>query len=466
MLTLFVLLVIGAYGVYVMTPEERLKLARRGEGVGRQGLQAAIDRYRTPEPFRDALRARTPWALVTAAIVFANLTVALLMSAAAGAMSDDHTLLGWGANFAPLTTNGEWWRLLTSIFVHGGFLHLLIHVVGLAQVGIVVERMVGHLAFAIVYISAGLLAGLETLSSEPMAIAMGATPAVLGVYGLFFAALLWNVIQHPPLSRGSQSAQSPVSGSERLGLGSSASSLFGDLRDSVRIQEDPAPTVHDEPADADAPGGLPRISRQALLSLAPSAALFFLYAAGSGSLDNAGMSGLVAGFACGLVLTRKTTTGRTPVAQTAGAAAVALIVMIGSAAMLSGVADVRPEIARVLALEDQTAVAYEKAVNQFRNGAMSSQALARIIDQRIVPELRAAHARLKAVKGVPDEHKPLVAGAEEYLRLRDESWRLRAEALHKSNMSALRAADRSERASLEALQRIKPAEPAPAPEQK
>jgi len=135
--------------------------------------------------------------------------------------------------------------------------------------------------------------------------------------------------------------------------------------------------------------------------------------------------------------------------------------VVGSAAMLTGVADVRPEIAKVIALEDRTAVEYEKAVSQFRKGSMSSQALAKMINQTIVPELRAAQARLKSVRGVPAEHQALVASADEYFKLRDESWRLRADALNKLNMKALRAADRSERASLEALQRIRPAETPP-----
>ena len=50
--------------------------------------------------------------------------------------------------------------------------------------------------------------------------------------------------------------------------------------------------------------------------------------------------------------------------------------------------------------------------------------------------------------------KELVESADEYLRLRDASWRQRAAALHKSNMGALRQADKIERASLEAFQRI------------
>ena len=84
---------------------------------------------------------------------------------------------------------------------------------------------------------------------------------------------------------------------------------------------------------------------------------------------------------------------------------------------------------------------------------------------------------------MPQEHQPLVAGAEEYVRLRAESWRLRAEGLRKANMvqkpaktdrapaeslqaearyratmRTLGQAEATERASLEALQRIRPSD--------
>ena len=89
---------------------------------------------------------------------------------------------------------------------------------------------------------------------------------------------------------------------------------------------------------------------------------------------------------------------------------------------------------------------------------MSAEALAQVIDRSIMPELQAARARLKALEGVPPEHQALVAGAEEYLRLRDESWRFRAEGLRRTNMLRLRQAENAERISLEALHRIRSAE--------
>ena len=453
MLTLLVILVIGGYAIYVLTPEERLRIARRAGGAGRSGLRAALDRHHVPEPFRDALRARTPWAFVTGAIVFVNVTVVILMSLGAGSIGDTETLVRWGANFAPLTTNGEWWRLATSLFVHAGFFHMLMHVIGLAQAGIVMERMAGHVAFATVYVAAGLLASIDTVSTHPMTIMSGSTGAVFGIYGLLFAALVWSLLQ--------RTAEAP--------------SLLGDLRGSLGLSQlglsqassgvQAHPIVRQsetvELADPDRPAKLPMFTLKSLITLAAPMGLFVFYTAGAGLLDTSALSGLVAGFGAGLVLTRNASEAKAPLLHAAAVAVVALIVVVGSAAMLTGVADVRPEIAKVIALEDRTAVEYEKAVSQFRKGSMSSQALAKMINQTIVPELRAAQARLKSVRGVPAEHQALVASADEYFKLRDESWRLRADALNKLNMKALRAADRSERASLEALQRIRPAETPP-----
>jgi hypothetical protein len=133
-----------------------------------------------------------------------------------------------------------------------------------------------------------------------------------------------------------------------------------------------------------------------------------------------------------------------------------LVITVASAIPLRGIADVRPEMVRLLAIEDRTTHEYDTAANQFRLGAINAKALGQLIDQSILPELRKARERVKALTGVPREHQQLVARAEEYLRLRDESWSLRSEALHKGKMITLRQADRVERASLDALEKIRP----------
>jgi hypothetical protein len=138
-----------------------------------------------------------------------------------------------------------------------------------------------------------------------------------------------------------------------------------------------------------------------------------------------------------------------PLAATAMTATVFAVTM-------SGVADARPEIKRIIEVEGRTASAYQPAVDKFTKGWMTADELAGLIDRSIRPELQTTRARLKALKGVPQEQQAMVTRADEYLRLRDESWRLRAQALHKSSSQGLREADKTERASLEAFEKLQP----------
>jgi hypothetical protein len=65
--------------------------------------------------------------------------------------------------------------------------------------------------------------------------------------------------------------------------------------------------------------------------------------------------------------------------------------------------------------------------------------------------------RLMSISRVRGEQAVLLTKAKEYVQLRDESWRLRADALKRRNMAALRKADNAERASLAALNELEQA---------
>jgi hypothetical protein len=153
------------------------------------------------------------------------------------------------------------------------------------------------------------------------------------------------------------------------------------------------------------------------------------------------------------------------------AAGVALI--IASAMPLRGIADVRVDIARLIALEDEAANAYQSAVEQFRKGGKPAAALTDMIVYTILPELDALQSHLNAVDRVPPLHQSLLADAREYLRLRIESWQLRADGLRTAENAAsdpdrmraktqyrastitLSRAEEAERASLRVLQRVR-----------
>jgi rhomboid protease GluP len=94
-----------------------------------------------------------------------------------------------GGNFGPATLNGEWWRLLSSMFLHYGALHIAMNMVGLVDGGRHVERMYGRVAFLSIYMFAGLAGGLAS-ALPGKAVSAGASGAIFGIFGAFGAFLL------------------------------------------------------------------------------------------------------------------------------------------------------------------------------------------------------------------------------------------------------------------------------------
>jgi hypothetical protein len=113
--------------------------------------------------------------------------------------------------------------------------------------------------------------------------------------------------------------------------------------------------------------------------------------------------------------------------------------------------DMRPEIERLVAVESETTALYDAAAAQFKRGTLDSEALARFIERKIKPQLQGVRVRVMSLENVRADHEPSLEKAREYLRLRDESWRLRAEALHRRDLKSLQRVELTERASLAAL---------------
>ena len=131
-----------------------------------------------------------PW--VTRALVGANVLVFAAMAVAgAGLLRPDALVhIAWGSNFAPLTVDGEWWRLVTSTFIHFGVLHLLFNMWVLWSTGGLVERLFGHARFAAVYAVAGVVGSLASVTWNPLVNSAGASGAIFGLIGAQLAFFL------------------------------------------------------------------------------------------------------------------------------------------------------------------------------------------------------------------------------------------------------------------------------------
>lgn len=394
-----ILLILAGIGIYFLTPEERARLAAKALTYLRTERDALFRRWKERGAAgEDETQPREPLALVTFALVLASIWVFARMLFGAGAFSDERTLVAWGANFGPRTTNGEWWRLVVSMFVHSGFFHLVACLCGLIPAAVIVERLVGRVAFTIVYFAAGMFASLATLSEFPVGANVGSSGGIAGIYGLMLALWLWSVIQRAPIE----------------------------------------------------------IPRATLKASAPAVAVFLLYSAfASTPGTQAYLAGFIVGFTSGLVLAVGTEERRPEIRRLVAVSGSTLLLAVVFAVPLRGLSDVRPEVARVIALETETATLYETSVKRFTAGAIQARALANIIDEKIAPGLREASTRLTAFEHVPSEHQPLVSAADKYLKLRTESWQMRSAALRTSNMRALQKADRIEWQSLDAFEALK-----------
>ena len=122
-----------------------------------------------------------------------NVLVWLLM-VGSGISATDPTgraLAAWGSNVSSLTLHGQPWRLLTSLFVHGGATHLLLNMVSLWLLGLMLEQRVGAGRLLAVYLASGLAASLATVWYHTGGInSTGASGAIFGLYGFMLVLLL------------------------------------------------------------------------------------------------------------------------------------------------------------------------------------------------------------------------------------------------------------------------------------
>jgi rhomboid protease GluP len=107
-------------------------------------------------------------------------------------------LVKWGANWGPLSLGAEPWRMLASNYVHVGFLHILLNMWCLWNLGLLAERVFDPWTYVLIYTACGLAGSLGSLWWHPMSVGAGASGAIFGLAGALIAALY---LGHLPIPR-------------------------------------------------------------------------------------------------------------------------------------------------------------------------------------------------------------------------------------------------------------------------
>jgi len=349
---------------------------------------------------------------IAPALVAVNVLVFIAMAVATGGDSilkpDGRVHAAWGSNFGPLTTDGEWWRLFSSMFLHFGLIHLAFNMVGLWDGGRLSEKLFGQVEFLLLYVVSGLAGSVASLLWHPDVNSAGASGAIFGVYG----ALLTFVLM--PGNR------VPSSTGAALWLGTAAFLAYSLINGMARE-----------------------------------------------GIDNAAhVGGLVAGVLMGFMLARPMDASRKPgsdwrrVGIAAFAAVVALPLLATQIRDVSGAyksdQKYQADLKWLETEEGELYKAFEQWRAKARAGTVADRAVADGFENDVARRWRAAHARV-ASNPVADGSrlKPHQALVLEYLELRAQSAELLVEAVRTGDRSKLNASNAKTEASKQALERVK-----------
>ena len=107
--------------------------------------------------------------------------------AGSGLDIDQRTLVDFGGKYGPAILAGQWWRLITAGFLHGGVLHILMNMWVLFDVGAQVEESFGIARYLAIYLVSNVTGFLSSMYWSPQTLSIGASAAIFGLIGAMIA---------------------------------------------------------------------------------------------------------------------------------------------------------------------------------------------------------------------------------------------------------------------------------------
>lgn len=154
-------------------------------GTARRRL---ISPPRVPRSSSRVLAARVTYALIAVNVVVYLITAVQ----GAGLNSPGGSLYAKWILFGPYVDRGDWWRLVTAMFLHGFVLHIAFNMYALWAIGRPVELFLGPYRYLLLYFVSGLAGSAGALLWSPTTPVVGASGAIFGVLGAMMI-LEWQV---------------------------------------------------------------------------------------------------------------------------------------------------------------------------------------------------------------------------------------------------------------------------------
>jgi rhomboid protease GluP len=278
--------------------------------------------------------------------------------------------------------------------MHIGVFHIAMNMIGLWQIGRLVERLLGNLGFAVTYVLAGLAGSVLSTFSHPFTVSAGASGAIFGVYG----ALIAYIIRHRGLIPTDVLRPLQKTAVAFVGL----NIIFGLRQKGIDM------------------------------------------AAHFGGLGG----GAIAGFFVGRPL------GENPAVARGRAILVGVmgLLLLGVAVQrLPRAVDLSEEIATFQTVEKTAVAAYNDGIERIAQGHLADEDVARIIDEQVLPPWRAFQRRLVPYQKLAPAQQALGRELGTYVAARERAWTQISAALSRHDRAAIDAANRELHQSLDAL---------------
>jgi len=340
-----------------------------------------------------------PSVIVTRAIVIANVAIFGIMVARGMSFlnPDGQTLLNWGANFGPMTMNGQWWRLVTCMFLHFGVVHLGMNMWVLWGLAPLVERLAGKTGFAIAYLASGIAGSIASLAWHPAGISAGASGAVFGTAGTLLGFV---VLRH----------------------------------DSI-----------------------PEAARNRMLkSMATFLILNLVIGLSAAQIDLAAhIGGFVGGVVCGLILSQPLSEAmfaRRKFKDLMAIAAAGILLPLAVVALPEALPDIHTEMQRLEQVERQIYDTYNALVDMSERDVMSDLEFAERIEQDVLPPWIQYQKDFEGLLRLEYVNSDYFEKRVRYVQCREESWRLLAEGLKEQDHAKIQRASELSEESTRLLQ--------------
>ncbi len=134
-----------------------------------------------PQPLRPLSRPRLTYALL------AIIGVVFVIEILAGGSENPRVLVELGANYGPLVSAGEYWRIFTANFLHIGLLHIAFNGYALYWLGRETEALYGPARFIVIYLLSCLAGAIASFAFTYAGVSAGASTGIFGLIGTMIA---------------------------------------------------------------------------------------------------------------------------------------------------------------------------------------------------------------------------------------------------------------------------------------